>query len=171
MILLRISFLLIAVFLVIIAGTSIFFSRYSLRPLSKIIRYIRCFRVGAPIPDFPLSGPKDDEFIIVAKTLSDAFKKIQSQTEVLRQFSTDAAHEFKTPLMVIHSEIDCALKSGDYKTGLDNIRSQIYFLDTMISTLLTIARLEKEEIQKERVNISELLEEIIPKTEQLFSEK
>lgn len=127
--------------------------------------------MGAPIPDFPLSGPKDDEFIIVAKTLSDAFKKIQSQTEVLRQFSTDAAHEFKTPLMVIHSEIDCALKSGDYKTGLDNIRSQVYFLDTMISTLLTIARLEKEEIQKERVNISELLEEIIPKTEQLFSEK
>lgn len=73
--------------------------------------------------------------------------------------------------MIIHSEIDCAIKSGDYKTGLDNIRSQIYFLDTMISTLLTITRLEKENIQKEKINVSELLEENISKTEQLFHEK
>lgn len=150
---------------------SLFFTRYSLRPLLKIIRYIRSFKVDSPLPDFPISGPVDDEFVTVAKTLSDAFKKIQSQTEVLRQFSTDAAHEFKTPLMIIHSEIDCAIKSGDYKTGLDNIRSQIYFLDTMISTLLTITRLEKEEIQKNEVNVSELIEEIILKTEHLFSEK
>ena len=150
---------------------SLFFTRYSLRPLSKIIRYIRSFKADSPLPDFPISGPANDEFVTVAKTLSEAFKKIQSQTEVLRQFSTDAAHEFKTPLMVIHSEIDCAIKSGDYKTALDNIRSQVYFLDTMIGTLLTIARLEKEEIQKEEVNVSELVKENILKTEQLFSEK
>jgi len=90
---------------------------------------------------------------------------------VLRQFSIDAAHEFKTPLMVIHSEIDCAIKSGDYRTGMDNIQSQIYFLDTMINTLLTIARLEKDELKKAEVNISELLEETISKTELLFEKK
>lgn len=73
--------------------------------------------------------------------------------------------------MIIHSEIDCAIKSGDYKTGLDNIRSQVYFLDTMINTLLTIARLEKEELRKKRVNVSRLLEEITLDTERIFQEK
>ncbi|NDK19926.1 HAMP domain-containing histidine kinase [Candidatus Gracilibacteria bacterium] len=169
--LLWVSLLLTVFFLIIIAVISVFFAHYSLRPLSKIIHYIHSFKIGSPLPKFPLSGPDDDEFIIVTKTLSDAFKKIQSQTEVLRQFSIDAAHEFKTPLMVIHSEIDCAIKSGDYRTGMDNIQSQIYFLDTMINTLLTIARLEKDELKKAEVNISELLEETISKTELLFEKK
>lgn len=169
--LLGVSLFLTLFFLIIIGLISLFFASYSLRPLSKIVRYIHSFRVDEPMADFHLSGPKNDEFMIVAKALSDAFRKIQSQTETLRQFSIDAAHEFKTPLMIIHSEIDCAIKSGDYQTGMNNIRNQLYFLDTMISTLLTIARLEKEEIKKEEVNVSVLLEEITFETAYIFREK
>ncbi|OIP51933.1 hypothetical protein AUK10_04310 [Candidatus Gracilibacteria bacterium CG2_30_37_12] len=169
--LLRISLLLSLVFFLIITLISFLFTKASLKPLEKIIGYIRSFQAEFPLPEFPLTGPKNDEFVIVAATLSEAFKKIQSQTEVLRQFSIDAAHEFKTPLMIIHSEIDCALKSGDYQTGFDNIRSQIYFLDTMIGTLLTIARIEKEDIKKEKINVSELFEDNINEIEKIFHEK
>jgi signal transduction histidine kinase len=169
--LLRISLLLSLAFFLIITLVSFLFVKASLSPLGKIIRYIRSFQTDFSLPEFPLAGPKNDEFVIVAETLAEAFKKIQSQTEVLRQFSIDAAHEFKTPLMIIHSEIDCALKSGDYQTCFDNIRSQIYFLDTMIGTLLTIARIEKEDIKKEKINISELFEINISEIEKIFHEK
>lgn len=167
----RTSLLLIIVFLIIIAFSSFFFAYSSLRPLSKIIRYIHSFKIGSPLPEFPVSGPKNDEFVIVAEALSEAFKKIQSQTDVLQQFSTDAAHEFKTPLMVLRSEIDYALKSGEYRTGLENIREQINVLDMMVATLLTIARVEKEPVEKEKIDISALLEETIAEEEQIFSGK
>ena len=159
------------IFLIIIAIVSLFFVRYSLRPLSKIIAYIHSFRIDTSSSELPISGPSDDEFVIVTQTLAEAFRKIQSQTAVLQQFTTDAAHEFKTPLMIMHSEIDYALKSGEYKTGLQNIGKQIKMLDAMISTLLTIARIEKETTQMTDVNISKLTKEITCQTMELFKEK
>lgn len=56
--------------------------------------------------------------------------------------------------MIIRSEIDYALKSGEYQDGLKNIASQVSLLDTMIRTLLTITRIEKGSIQKEEVDVS-----------------
>lgn len=109
--------------------------------------------------------------MIVAETISEAFNKIQSQTETLQQFTTDAAHEFKTPLMIIHSEIDYALKSGEHKTGLQHIGEQIKTLDAMISTLLMIARIEKEIPQMADVNVSDLMEELVTQTAELYQGK
>ena len=41
----------------------------------------------------------------------------------------------------------------------------------MIGTLLTIARIEKEDIKKEKVNVSELFEDNITEIEKIFHEK
>ncbi len=166
--LLKISVALLLTFFLIISLVSFSFARASLSPISKIISYIHSFSTNNTLPDFPLSGPKNDEFVIVAETLSDAFKKIQSQSEVLRQFSADAAHEFKTPLMIIRSEIDLAIKSGEYQNGMNNILHQLSALDAMISTLLAITRIEKEELRFEKVNISELVKNIVLKNQEIF---
>jgi signal transduction histidine kinase len=53
-----------------------------------------------------ISGSDDDEIKILADTLDSAFQKIETQTSSLKQFITDVSHEFKTPLMVINSDID-----------------------------------------------------------------
>ncbi len=41
----------------------------------------------------------------------------------------------------------------------------------MIGTLLTIARIEKEDIKKEKINVSELFEDNITEIEKIFHEK
>jgi len=54
--------------------------------------------------------PPDDEIHILAKALNTSYDHIDAQTLQLKQFLTDVAHEFKTPLMMMNSRIDLSEK-------------------------------------------------------------
>jgi len=56
---------------------------------------------------------KDDEINILARTINKSFTHIKNQTIILKQFITDVSHEFKTPLMVINSQIDLYNKKAE----------------------------------------------------------
>jgi signal transduction histidine kinase len=47
--------------------------------------------------------------------INSATDKINKQTLALKDFISNASHELRTPLMSINSEIDCSLKSKEYK--------------------------------------------------------
>ncbi|MCP4523970.1 MAG: HAMP domain-containing histidine kinase [Candidatus Gracilibacteria bacterium] len=142
------------------------FSRYTLQDLRKISQEAKnmslenCHRIEC-------EGCNDDEVKILANAINQSFQKIKHQSENLKQFITDASHEFKTPLMVINSRIDLyrklvekgKSKPEDLEKLLDTIKGRTKKLNNILETLFILSRkTEKiEDLEKENINLSKYL--------------
>lgn len=101
-------------------------------------------------------------FVIVVLLSGKVIRPVTAGMEKQKQFITNAGHEMKTPLAIITSNNDTmALLYGENKYN-GNIRTQARRLNTLMSDLLTLARLDEEiPLPTETVNISETAEEIV----------
>lgn len=79
-----------------------------------------------------------------------AIRPIAENMEKQKQFITNAGHEIKTPLAIILANTDAMeLHNGENKWSR-NIRSQTVRLSGLMQNLLTLARMEEMETQKDR---------------------
>ncbi len=101
-------------------------------------------------------------FVIVVLLSGKVIRPVTAGMEKQKQFITNAGHEMKTPLAIITSNNDTmALIYGENKYN-GNIRTQARRLNTLMSDLLTLARLDEEiPLPTETVNISKTAEEIV----------
>ena len=92
--------------------------------------------------------------------------------EKQKQFITNAGHELKTPLAIIQSNNDAlTLIHGETKYST-NIRVQTQRLNSLMTNLLTLAKLDEEvRLPTETTNISELISDILPAYEDMASAK
>ena len=60
-----------------------------------------------PVPD------TDDEIEHLARTVNDMLDRIAAGRTAQRQFTSDAAHELRTPLMALQGEIELAIRAPD----------------------------------------------------------
>ena len=100
-------------------------------------------------------------FVIVVLLSGKVIHPVTMGMEKQKQFITNAGHEMKTPLAIITSNNDTmALIYGENKYN-GNIRAQARRLNTLMSDLLTLARLDEEiPLPMETINVSELVAEI-----------
>ena len=101
--------------------------------------------------------------IIVVLFSGKVIHPVVAGMEKQKQFITNAGHEMKTPLAIIQSNNDTmALIHGENKYNA-HIRNQTKRLNGLMNNLLTLAKLDEEiPLPKERINISEVAEELIP---------
>ncbi len=100
---------------------------------------------------------------VVMRLSKKAIRPIAHNIQKQRQFVTDAGHEIKTPLAIIQANIDAMeLINGENKWSR-NIRSQTTRLSGLMQNLLTLAKMEEENLvlTMERFSLSMLLEESI----------
>jgi signal transduction histidine kinase len=84
----------------------------ALRPVGAITRFaagIRGSPDGARVPE-PTSG---DEIEQLAVTVNAMLERIDAGRQAQRQFTSDAAHELRTPLMALRGEIELAEKGDE----------------------------------------------------------
>lgn len=156
-----ISLILSVVFLLVTFGVSFIFSRSSLVRVHDILEYITSFQAGKVFRKFSISEPKDDEIIIIWHTLEKAFANIDSQSRIMKQLSADIAHEFRTPLMMMNSELDYMEKARQYDEGIIHMKQYISGLESLVHSLLILAQVEDGVMTRETVDISEILEKEI----------
>lgn len=99
-------------------------------------------------------------------------RPILAGMEKQKQFITNAGHELKTPLTIIRSNNDASsLIYGETKYT-QNIRRQTLRLNALMTNLLTLAKLDEEiQLPTETVNISELIQKILPSYEDMLAQK
>lgn len=99
-------------------------------------------------------------------------RPILAGMEKQNQFITNAGHELKTPLAIIQSNNDAsALIYGETKYSR-NIRQQTRRLNVLMTNLLTLAKLSEEtKLSTDRVNIGELINEMLSAYETVMAEK
>ena len=76
----------------------------------------------------------------------------------MKQLSADIAHEFRTPLMMMNSELDYMQKSHQYDEGIIHMKQYISGLENLVHSLLILAQVEDGVMTLEPVDITQILE-------------
>jgi signal transduction histidine kinase len=96
------------VLLVLTAALGWGLTRGSLRPIAAITRSARRISTTQLDGKIPTTG-SGDELDELAHTLNDMIGRIREGVERIRRFSVDAAHQLRTPLAALQSQIDVTL--------------------------------------------------------------
>lgn len=100
----------------------------------------------------------------VVKPVADAFDK-------QKRFIADASHELKTPVTIIRANAEALQMDVGDSEWADNILSQTDRLSHLVEEMLTLARLEEQNVVKEDVDVSSLVESTALEFEPLAYEK
>ena len=124
----------------------------------------------------PISAEVPREIAPLAERLNDLLERVQFSLESERRFTSDAAHELRTPLAAVKSQIQVALGAIDnaqQKRALDNALLACDRATHRVEQMLTLARLEQDAWQElsAPVNMHKLAAEAIAEVAPLAARK
>jgi two-component system heavy metal sensor histidine kinase CusS len=86
----------------------------------------------------------DDELGRLAKTLNDMIERLERSFDEVRRFTADAAHELRSPLSIMRTTAEVALRaprsSENDKSVLEDLLEEIERLSRLVSQLLFLCR-------------------------------
>jgi signal transduction histidine kinase len=139
----------------------------ALRPVSIMTRMASRISATHARDRLPFSGRRD-ELDQLSAVLNAMLDRLEGSMRQMEQFSSDAAHQLRTPLTRIRGEVDLILGGGlpDPPRGqLVAIQEEIERLSRLCSRLLLLARLDQRAADatpfEERVDLAAVVEEII----------
>lgn len=146
-------------------------SKYALKNLKNIINQTKKIDIEKDFKKIDIIWNKDDEINILAETLNKSICHIHKQTSNLKQFITDVSHEFKTPLMIINSQIDLYNKKSeknkssenDTRELLNKIKSKTIKLNWLLEIFFLISRIENnlDQFQKKNYKLNICVKSIV----------
>jgi heavy metal sensor kinase len=96
----------------------------------------------------------DDELGRLAQTFDAMLARIEDSFERQRRFTGDAAHELRTPLSLMRTEVDIALarrrSAAAYREALHGLDGDLQRMTGLVGTLLTLARADSGRLIAER---------------------
>ena len=92
----------------------------------------------------------NDEIGELAETFNDMIARLDASFQQIQQFSSDVAHELKTPLTVLKGEIEVALRKErspeEYRETLADLFEAADELGKMVEDLLLLARIDARRV-------------------------
>ena len=110
-----------------------------------------------------------DELYLLAETINQLLDRIEKAIEREKQFTSDAAHELKTPLQVMKGNVEVLLrkprKIEEYQKKMENCIKEIDRMSHLVDQLLLLARFESQQkaIDMKTVSLDEIIEQVIQK--------
>jgi signal transduction histidine kinase len=165
----RIVLILFPISLLVTAGISIIYVGRSLAPIAGLTQHAASMakrvthRQGFWEP-LPINSPHD-ELGRLAETFNELFRGVDAAVRQLRQFVTDASHELRTPIAVLHGETELLLSkprtAEQYRETLCVFDDELKKLTRMVEGLFTLSMADAGQLHLERepVYLNEILEE------------
>lgn len=116
-------------------------------------------RLGLDLPD--------DELGRLARTFDAMLARIETAFERQRQFTGNAAHEMRTPLSLMQSQVELTLARPrtpvEYQEALTELHGDIDRLTAIVSTLLALARADSAKLQlvREPTDLGEIVSVVL----------
>jgi len=142
------SSLIFMAILIIFGGILVYFaSGYALKPVQTLINDIRAIN-GEQLSLRVDTGPAADEIGNLAGSFNNMLERLEHSFSAQKRFSTAAAHELKTPLAAIHTNID-VLKMDenptpeDYAELMDVVTRQTERMCRLVDDLFAMSSLQE----------------------------
>jgi heavy metal sensor kinase len=152
--------------LLMTAAAGWYLAAQSLRPIATISATAR--RIGSSNlrESVPLVGT-GDELDELAVTLNEMLSRIQDGVDRMQRFNANAAHQLRTPLTAIRSEVEVTLERprtpDAYRDALSDVLGDVRRMSDGVDAMLRLARSEQglAPEQLSRVEIGGLLDEVV----------
>ena len=165
-------------------------TKRALKPVAEMTETARRISAGGLSERVPV-GDQKDELSDLAETLNDMLGRLENTVRNEKQFSSDAAHELKTPVATILAECEYALKRGEemampvgsyaperqlvdelrmvsginiiYEESLTQIQAQSRRMMGLITQLLQLSRSLDQEgmLEKEELDLSTICDGLV----------
>ena len=136
------------------AGVGYLLAGRALAPVTTITDLAS--RIGARSRDMDLGARlnlalPDDELGRLARTFDAMLARIDDAFARQRRFTGDAAHELRTPLALMRSQVDLALarprSAAAYREALHELDGDLERMTRLVATLLTLARADAGKLE------------------------
>ncbi len=142
--------------------------RKSLSPLIAISAEVK----NRKSDDFSAVGKEQhivDEIEPLISGLNQLLGRIGETFQHERQFTDYAAHELRTPLAAMKTQAQVLLRKTkelpEYQAGLNNLLASVERATALVEQLLSLARVQNQVIVKNKVALSDLIEQKISELE------
>ena len=159
---LRLAMILLPLLVLLSAVCGYLLSRKALSPVSRITQTVRDIQKEHDLSRRVHLGEGRDEIYTLAKTFDDLLDAVEGGFQREKQFTSDVAHELRTPLAVILMQCEDLLDS-DRLDDVSRGQVQVVYekgkaLTNLISQLLLLSRADqgRAKLQLETVDFSEL---------------
>ena len=143
-------------------------SDYLVQPIKSIISFAKETNAGKKIQTLPLPVAKD-ELYDLTETLNGMFRRIEDGRQQQHNFFASAAHELRTPLSILKTSLEVALKdrelSVEIRPFLETQLQEINRLGRLVEDFLLVSQLKNPELllRKKEISLDELVLEIADK--------
>lgn len=153
----------VVILMSVIAGW--FLAKRALSPVDLITmsaRRITAERLSDRLPVLQ----SNDEIARLTDTLNEMIARLERSFEQVRQFTSDASHELKTPLAILMGELEIALRKPiadkEIRATLESCLEEVERLNNVVQGLLELSRAESGQVKIEMlpVDLSALLRDI-----------
>ncbi len=164
----------IALIAALLAGYGV--AGHVLSPIKQITakaRYISADRLDERLPvvyEF-------DELGELSTTLNETFDRLEKSVDTMKRFTSDAAHELRSPVAVLRTEAEIALRKPrtleEYRAVVETTLTETIRLGGLVDQLLTLSRHDAgvEKLVTEEVPAGALLADVISRFELTAKEK
>lgn len=149
-------------------------SRRTLSPLVSLAQTMRRFDgkgndfAALNLAEYTKVGV-NDEVRILAQSLREFTTRLQQQLTREREFTRDVSHELRTPLAVIRGSLELLQKQEHpplQQRALERMQVTTCDMQSLIETLLLLAREESQQTQQETLLVNDLVKLLITQVEQ-----
>jgi heavy metal sensor kinase len=168
-------FLVPVVFLAATAG-GWWMSRRALQPVDQVTATARSIGEQSLGKRLPVPNTAD-ELQRLSETLNQMLDRIEGAFRRVTQFTADASHELRTPVALIRTTSEIALRKhrsdAEYREALEEVHAESVRTTALIENLLTLARADagKQILDRTPVDLGSLLLEVSGQSEKLARQK
>lgn len=162
----RIFALSLPLVLLMTAAAGWYLAAQSLRPIATINATARRITGSNLRESLPVRGT-GDELDELAATLNDMLARIQEGVDRIHRFNANAAHQLRTPLTAIRSEVEVTLERvrtpDEYRSVLGDVHRDVRRMADAVDAMLRLARSEEglSDEQRAPVDVKSLLSEVV----------
>jgi heavy metal sensor kinase len=108
-----------------------------------------------------------DEISRLIETFNEMISRLYQSFRQIKQFTSDASHELKTPLTILRGEVEVALRkertSTEYEQTLRSNLEEINRMSKIVDDLLLLSKTDIGEIRlnQEDVNLTQILNDVV----------
>ena len=162
--------------LLVALGGGYFLARRALSPVDRMAETAKHLGIQQLNQRLEIANP-DDELGRLAETLNGMLDRLEKSFVEMQRFTADASHELRTPISVIRTEAEVALKQPvsdeEKQTLLSNILEECERLTWITDQLLTLSREDAgiTQFRQEPVDLVQLVREVVETMQPLSDAK